>query len=135
MRNGFGILSETYSYLTFADASAPRGAMSKRSSPTHTPTPRASSTRPRRRGNGRWSATGFVNYLGHYYNSQNAPPNVNNQCLAANGTVGGSIRNTNIQQRSGLEFSQFGRNPNDFVNADGRLNGDVGWQYKLQAVV
>jgi hypothetical protein len=55
--------------------------------------------------------------------------------LRANGTVGGSIRNTNIQQRSGLEFSQFGRNPNDFVNADGRLNGDVGWQYKLQAVV
>jgi hypothetical protein len=55
--------------------------------------------------------------------------------LRANGTVGGSIRSTSIQQRSGLEFSQFGRNPNDFVNADGRLNGDVGWQYKLQTVV
>lgn len=40
-----------------------------------------------------------------------------------------------IQQRSALEFSQFGRNPNDFVNVAGRLNGDVGLQYKLQGVV
>ena len=44
-------------------------------------------------------------------------------------------RNTSIQQRSGLEFQPFGRNPNDFVNAVGRLSGDVGWQYKLQGVV
>jgi hypothetical protein len=55
--------------------------------------------------------------------------------LRANGAVGGSPRTTSIQQRSGLEFSQFGRNPNDFVNVAGRLNGDVGWQYKLQGVV
>lgn len=65
----------------------------------------------------RWSANAGVTYL------------------RANGAVGGSIRTTSIQQRSGLEFSQFGRNPNDFVNAAGRLNGDVGWQYKLQGVV
>ena len=47
----------------------------------------------------------------------------------------GAARNTSIQQRSGLEFQPFGRNPNDFVNIAGRLNGDVGWQYKLQTVV
>ena len=40
-----------------------------------------------------------------------------------------------IQQRSALEFSIFGRNPNDFVNLDGRLVGDVGWQGKFQGVV
>ena len=42
---------------------------------------------------------------------------------------------TSIQQRSALEFSIFGRNPNDFVNLDGRLVGDVGWQGKFQGVV
>jgi hypothetical protein len=55
--------------------------------------------------------------------------------LRAEGAVGGSARGTSVQQRSGLEFQPFGRNPNDFVNVAGRLNGDVGWQYKLQAVV
>jgi hypothetical protein len=55
--------------------------------------------------------------------------------LRANGAVGGSPRSTSIQQRSALEFSQFGRNPNDFVNVAGRLNGDVGLQYKLQGVL
>jgi hypothetical protein len=55
--------------------------------------------------------------------------------LRSQGAVGGSLRSTSIQQRSGLEFQPFGRNPNDFVNAVGRLNGDVGWQYKAQGVV
>jgi outer membrane receptor protein involved in Fe transport len=55
--------------------------------------------------------------------------------LRAEGVVGGSARTTSIQQRSGLEFNPFGRNPNDLVNAAGRLNGDVGWQFKLQSVV
>jgi hypothetical protein len=55
--------------------------------------------------------------------------------LRAEGAVGGSVRNTSIQQRSGLEFSTFGRNPNDLVNIAGRLSGDVGWQYKMQGVV
>jgi hypothetical protein len=54
--------------------------------------------------------------------------------LRAEGLVGGSVRTASIQQRSGLEFSQFGRNPNDLVNAAGRLNGDVAWQFKGQAV-
>jgi hypothetical protein len=55
--------------------------------------------------------------------------------LRAEGAVGGSARGTSVNQRSGLEFQPFGRNPNDFVNIAGRLNGDVGLQYKAQAVV
>jgi len=61
--------------------------------------------------------------------------NANVTYLRSTGALGGSLRATSIQQRSALEFSTFGRNPNDFVNLDGRLVGDVGWQYKLQGVV
>ena len=32
-----------------------------------------------------------------------------------------------LQQRSGLQFRDFGKNPNDFVNTDGRLVLDVPW--------
>ena len=39
--------------------------------------------------NGPWEATVFMNYAGHFYHTQTAPPNVNNQCLASGGTVGG----------------------------------------------
>ena len=55
--------------------------------------------------------------------------------LRSTGALGGSLRTTSIQQRSALEFSTFGRNPNDYVNLDGRLVGDVGMQYKAQGVV
>jgi Carboxypeptidase regulatory-like domain/TonB-dependent Receptor Plug Domain len=55
--------------------------------------------------------------------------------LRSTGALGGSLRTTSIQQRSALEFSVFGRNPNDYVNLDGRLVGDVGWQGKFQGVV
>jgi hypothetical protein len=55
--------------------------------------------------------------------------------LRSTGALGGSLRTTTIQQRSALEFNTFGRNPNDFVNLDGRLVGDVGLQYKVQTVV
>jgi len=55
--------------------------------------------------------------------------------LRSTGALGGSLRSTSIQQRSALEFSIFGRNPNDYVNLDGRLVGDVGWQGKFQGVV
>ncbi len=55
--------------------------------------------------------------------------------LRANGAVGGTARNTSVQQRSGLEFQPFGRNPNDLINIVGRLSGDVGLQYKAQGVV
>lgn len=54
--------------------------------------------------------------------------------LRAEGLVGGSATGSTIQQRSALEFNPFGRNPNDYVNAVGRLNGDIGWQFKLQFV-
>ena len=54
--------------------------------------------------------------------------------LRAEGLVGGSAFGSTIQQRSALEFNPFGRNPNDYVNGVGRLNGDIGWQFKLQFV-
>jgi outer membrane receptor protein involved in Fe transport len=38
-----------------------------------------------------------------------------------------------IIQRGGLQFRQFGQNPNSFVNVDGRLKSDVEWQFKVQA--
>jgi outer membrane receptor protein involved in Fe transport len=57
--------------------------------------------------NGPWSATGFVNYIGHYYNTQNAPPNVNLQCLTAGGTVGGGTLPCAISNYTGLEPSYY----------------------------
>jgi iron complex outermembrane receptor protein len=39
--------------------------------------------------NGRWSITGFFNYRTHYWPQLNAPPNVNDQCQTAGGTIGG----------------------------------------------
>jgi hypothetical protein len=39
--------------------------------------------------NGAWSVTGFMNYESHYYHTQSAPPNVNNQCTVAGGNLGG----------------------------------------------
>jgi hypothetical protein len=54
--------------------------------------------------------------------------------LRGEGLVAGSALSSNIDQRSGLQFNTFGRNPNSYVNAAGRLNGDVGWAFKLQLV-
>jgi hypothetical protein len=39
-----------------------------------------------------------------------------------------------IIQRGGLQFRQFGQDPNDYVNVDGRLKSDVEWQFKVQAL-
>jgi hypothetical protein len=39
-----------------------------------------------------------------------------------------------IIQRGGLQFRQWGQDPNNYVNADGRLKSDVEWQFKVQAV-
>jgi hypothetical protein len=56
--------------------------------------------------------------------------------LHARGAVGANPRSTTIQQRSATTFNDsFGRNPNDFVNLEGPLVGDVEWQFKLQGVV
>ncbi|HJS57596.1 MAG TPA: TonB-dependent receptor [Vicinamibacteria bacterium] len=47
---------------------------------------------------------------------------------------GGSAFSVGIQQRGGLQFRDFGKNPNDFVNGNGRLRLDVTWNFKVQAV-
>jgi outer membrane receptor protein involved in Fe transport len=39
-----------------------------------------------------------------------------------------------ITQRGGLQFRSFGRNPNQYVNTDGRLRSDVEWQVKAQLI-
>jgi outer membrane receptor protein involved in Fe transport len=39
-----------------------------------------------------------------------------------------------IIQRGGLQFRQFGQDPNNYVNVDGRLKSDVAWQLKAQLV-
>ncbi|HEX9735649.1 MAG TPA: TonB-dependent receptor [Thermoanaerobaculia bacterium] len=54
--------------------------------------------------------------------------------LRSEGRTPDSGGGSNVQQRGGLQFRQFGRNPNDFVNTGGRLRGDVPWQFKTQLV-
>jgi hypothetical protein len=54
--------------------------------------------------------------------------------LKATGQVQESKSGVGIQQRSGLQFRDFGKNINDFVNTDGRLRLDVTWNFKIQAV-
>jgi len=53
------------------------------------PRPRAVSRSRIGWSNGPWTLTGFMNYSGHFYHTQTAPPNVNLQCLTAGGTIGG----------------------------------------------
>ena len=53
------------------------------------------------------SVTGFLNYVGHYYNNQNAPPNVNFQCTMSGGTVGGGTLPCAISNYTGLEPSYY----------------------------
>jgi outer membrane receptor protein involved in Fe transport len=45
-----------------------------------------------------------------------------------------SAGGTSIIQRGGLQFRPWGQNPNDLVNAEGRLQLDVTWAAKVQAV-
>ena len=64
--------------------------------------------------NGTWDVTGFMTYEGHFYHTQTAPPNVNNQCATAGGTIG-VAGNTNyattfpcaIQGYSNIEPSYY----------------------------
>jgi outer membrane receptor protein involved in Fe transport len=63
---------------------------------------------------GKWSMTASANWL------------------RGTGRVTESVSTVGIQQRSGLQFRDFGKNPNDFVNSDGRLRLDVTWNFKLQ---
>src|SRR5262245_49874487 len=55
--------------------------------------------------------------------------------LRGTGRLQESASGVGIQQRSGLQFRDFGKNPNDFVNTDGRLRLDVTWNAKAQFVV
>jgi iron complex outermembrane receptor protein len=52
---------------------------------------------------GPWSVTGFVNYISHFYSTWPVPPNVNNQCLAAGGSVGGGTFPCAISNWSNIE--------------------------------
>jgi outer membrane receptor protein involved in Fe transport len=54
--------------------------------------------------------------------------------LRSTGRLTDSVSGVTLEQRGGLQFRKFGQNPNDFVNTDGRLTGDVGWAFKVQAV-
>ncbi len=54
--------------------------------------------------------------------------------LQSEGRTPDSLGGPSVQQRGGLQFRNFGRNPNDFVNSGGRLRGDVPWQFKAQLV-
>jgi len=53
--------------------------------------------------------------------------------LKSEGRLGASNSGA-ITQRSGLQFSSFGQNPNDFVNTEGLLPGDRPWTFKNQLV-
>jgi outer membrane receptor protein involved in Fe transport len=65
---------------------------------------------------GKWSLNASVTYLN------------------ANGRVQESRSGVTLQQRSGLQFRDFGKNPNDFVNTEGPLVLDVPWNFKAQLV-
>jgi hypothetical protein len=56
---------------------------------------------------GPFSVTGFVNYIGHYFNTQNAPPNVNFQCTVSGGTVGGGTLPCAISNYTGIEPAYY----------------------------
>ena len=57
--------------------------------------------------NGPWSVTGFMNYTSHFYHTQNAPPNVNFQCIATGGTVGGGSFPCAINNYTNIEPSFY----------------------------
>jgi outer membrane receptor protein involved in Fe transport len=50
------------------------------------------------------------------------------------GGAGEAGTGVGIIQRGGLQFRQFGQDPNNYVNVDGRLKSDVEWQFKVQAM-
>jgi hypothetical protein len=53
--------------------------------------------------NGPYSVTGFMNYISHYYSTWPVPPNVNNQCTVAGGSVGGGSLPCAISNWSNIE--------------------------------
>ena len=57
--------------------------------------------------NGPWSLTGFMDYQSHFFHTQNAPPNVNAQCVTAGGSIGGGSLPCLINNYSNLEPSYY----------------------------
>jgi hypothetical protein len=57
--------------------------------------------------NGPYSVTGFMDYAGHFYHTQTAPPNINFECLAAGGTVGGGTFPCALSNYSNIEPSYY----------------------------
>jgi hypothetical protein len=57
--------------------------------------------------NGPWSVTGFMDYSGHFYHTQTAPPNVNFSCLSAGGTVGGGTFPCALNNYTNIEPSYY----------------------------
>ena len=64
------------------------------------------------------SVTGFLNFRGHFFNTQNAPPNVNFQCTTSGGTVAGGTLPCAIGNYNGLQ-------PN-YITFDLTLGYDTG---------
>ena len=56
---------------------------------------------------GPWSVTAFMDHVSHFFHTQNAPPNVNNQCVAAGGTVGGGTFPCAITGYTNIEPSYY----------------------------
>jgi len=56
---------------------------------------------------GPWSVTGFMDYAGHFFHTQTAPPNVNNECLVAGGTVGGGTFPCLLSNYTNIEPSYY----------------------------
>lgn len=67
-----------------------------------------------RRFSGRWSANANVTWM------------------RSTGRTSQSREGVEVRQLSGIQFREFGRDPNDFVNTDGRQRGDIEWQLKGQ---
>ncbi len=57
--------------------------------------------------NGPWSVTGFMDYQSHYFHTQSGPPNVNNQCVTPQGTVGGGTFPCAIYGYTNIEPSWY----------------------------
>jgi outer membrane receptor protein involved in Fe transport len=51
--------------------------------------------------------TGFMNYQGHFFHTQTAPPNVNFQCLTSGGTVGGGTFPCALNNYSNIEPAYY----------------------------
>jgi outer membrane receptor protein involved in Fe transport len=57
--------------------------------------------------NGPWNVTGFVNYDSHFFHAQTAPPDANNRCTVAGGTVGGGTLPCLVTGYTNLEPSYY----------------------------